>query len=355
MASASTGSAPKAKQVVSARAGSPPHVRAPSPVKEAPAVVGPAFAVGDRVTKEWSWPVDNPGNMSRSELIAKWMEATCLQCSVERNRSSEAVWDISCGTGFALDFEVHQLPSAGKLIVTATVSSVQQRQVTYSLAVVDDVGALIADGRHMRAYPTHGEMEAKMTIKLDRWRTLRPGLTGWYTSVVAKEHTGGSRDVAMLDGAVGDAASTSAVLTWMIQAAVSACDPAIAGQHDPAQREDRERLAGCNSWVSIPGRSAVSHLAPTPLGMTVLAKATLISVEHPSAQTFGRRTDARSGCDDEEKEWEGTVLTFALSAVDSSEEQVASGTHTRIVTRTSIHGDRYGAAESGPMTPSRRR
>ena len=149
MASASTGSVPQ--QVVSARAGSPPAVRrAPSPVpavEEAVAVggsaIGPAFTVGDKVTKKWSWPVENPDNMSRSELIAKWMEATCLQCSVERNRSSEAVWDVSCGTGFALDFEVHQLPSAGELTVTATVSSVQQRQVTYSLAVVDDVGALV--------------------------------------------------------------------------------------------------------------------------------------------------------------------------------------------------------------------
>eukprot|EP01043_Picozoa_sp_COSAG02_P037703 COSAG02_NODE_2849_length_7902_cov_2.924773_6_plen_354_part_00 len=353
MASASAST--EAKQVVSARAGSPPHVRAPSPVKDAPAVVGPAFAVGDKVTKEWSWPAENPDNMSRSELIAKWMEATCLLCSVERNLSSEAVWDVSCGTGFALDFEVHQLPSAGKLIVTATVTSVQQRQVTYSLAVVDDVGALIADGRHMRAYPTHGEMEVKMTTKLDRWRTLKPGLTGWYTSVVAKEHTGGSRDVAWHDGAVGDAASTSAVLTWMIQAAVSACDPAIAGQHGPDLGQDCGRRAGGSIWVSIPGRSAVSHLAPTPLGMTVLATATLIAVEHPSAQTFGRRDDAGSDCGEEEQEWEGTILTFALSAVDSSEEQVASGTHTRIVTRTSIPDVRCGGAESGPMTPSRRR
>ena len=359
MASASTGSVPQ--QVVSARAGSPPAVRrAPSPVpavEEAVAVggsaIGPAFTVGDKVTKKWSWPVENPDNMSRSELIAKWMEATCLQCSVERNRSSEAVWDVSCGTGFALDFEVHQLPSAGELTVTATVSSVQQRQVTYSLAVVDDVGALVADGRHMRAYPTHGEMEAKLKTKSDRWRTLKPGLVGWYTSVVAKEHTGGSRDVAWLEGAVGDAASTSAVLAWMIQAAVVACDPAIPGQRGPDHGVGCDRRADGCRWTSIPGRSAVSHLAPTPLGMTVLAKAKLISVEHPSAQAFGRRDDGGGGGGG--TEWEGAVLTFALSAVDSSEEEVASGTHTRIVTRMGGDEDSHGGAESGPMTPSRRR
>ena len=90
--------------------------------------------------------------------------------------------------------------------------------------------------------------------------------------------------------------------------------------------------------------------------MTVLAKAKLISVEHQSAQAFGRRDDGGGGGGHDEIEWEGTVLTFALSAVDSSEEQVASGTHTRILTRIGGDEDTYfGGAESGPMTPSRRR
>lgn len=327
------------QQVVSARASSPLR-RAPSPVAAAGPAIGPVFAVGDKVTKKWKWPSENPGGTSRSELIGKWMEATCLQCSVDRNHSSEAVWDVSCGTGFGLDFEFHRLPSAGELDITATVSSVQQRQVTFSVVAADSAGALVADGRHMRAYPTHGEMEAKLTRKLERWRTLKPGLTGWFTAAVAEEHTGGSRDVAWSEGAAGDAASTSAILNWMVQAAVAACDAAIPGQ--------QRLVAGESRWESIPGRSTVSHIAPTPLGMTVLAKAKLMSVERQSMES---REAGRKG--DEEGGWEGTVLTFALSAEDNSEDHVATGTHTRIITW--VDSDTYGGSTepSGPMTPSR--
>jgi predicted thioesterase len=54
------------------------------------------------------------------------------------------------------------------------------RQVRFDVLVVDgSSGATVAEGRHMRAYPTHGEMASKLATKVDRWHTLKPGLVGW--------------------------------------------------------------------------------------------------------------------------------------------------------------------------------
>ena len=212
------------------RSSSPPRpgIWTGQPLPRGP-VHGPAYTVGKSVSKTWKWPERSSqegggGGWGRpsADLLSEWMEATCLQCSVDSNEASEAVWDVACGTGFVMDFDIKQQPSKGSgLVITATVHKVQQRQVTFALVVADDDGELIAEGRHLRAYPTHEEMSAKIMDKLKRNATLTPGLVGWHTEVVNHDHTGGARDTAWDVGAVGNAVSTSAVLTWMTLAAVS--------------------------------------------------------------------------------------------------------------------------------------
>ena len=65
----------------------------------------------------------------------------------------------------------------------------------------------------------------------------------------------------------------------------------------------------------------ISHLAPTALGMAVLCTAKLAKVEARAEEGGGHNDLA------------GTRLTFSLSAVDSSQQQVATGTHTRVLAR----------------------
>eukprot|EP00747_Dinoflagellata_sp_TGD_P129113 gnl/TRDRNA2_/TRDRNA2_174631_c0_seq13.p1 gnl/TRDRNA2_/TRDRNA2_174631_c0~~gnl/TRDRNA2_/TRDRNA2_174631_c0_seq13.p1 ORF type:complete len:324 (+),score=48.96 gnl/TRDRNA2_/TRDRNA2_174631_c0_seq13:36-974(+) len=303
------------QKVDSTRAASPPprSLKArpsdPSDPEDTEDLVGPAYRIGTSVTKTYQWPASTDGERPFVDLLSERMEATCLKCAVERNVAPEEVWDVACGTGFVTDFEIQKLPSDGSsLTITATVKMVRQRQVTFGLHVTNDAGELIADGRHLRAYPTHDEMRARISSKKERSGTLKPGLTGWYTAVVQREHTGGARETAWAPGAVGTAMSTSGILAWMTTAAASACDNALPP----------------GPWCSRSARTNVSHLAPTPLGMAILCTAKLVSVE--DAQ--GRRLPTVVADD---YDWNGAILKFEVTAVDNSGEEVATGTHSRVL------------------------
>eukprot|EP00747_Dinoflagellata_sp_TGD_P129118 gnl/TRDRNA2_/TRDRNA2_174631_c0_seq7.p1 gnl/TRDRNA2_/TRDRNA2_174631_c0~~gnl/TRDRNA2_/TRDRNA2_174631_c0_seq7.p1 ORF type:complete len:329 (+),score=40.50 gnl/TRDRNA2_/TRDRNA2_174631_c0_seq7:36-989(+) len=305
------------QKVDSTRAASPPprSLKArpsdPSDPEDTEDLVGPAYRIGTSVTKTYQWPASTDGERPFVDLLSERMEATCLKCAVERNVAPEEVWDVACGTGFVTDFEIQKLPSDGSsLTITAAVKTVQQRQVQFGLHVTNGAGELIADGRHLRAYPTHDEMRAKISSKREQGAALRPGLTGWYTAVVQRAHTGGARETAWALGAVGTAISTSAIAGWLTMAAASACDNALPK----------------GGWCSRPARITVSHLAPTPLGMAILCTAKLISVEDAQGRPLPTVVA-------EDYDWSEAILKFEVSAVDNSQEEVATGTHSRVLSR----------------------
>ena len=119
--------------------------------------------------------------------------------------------------------------------------------------------------------------------------TLQPGLTGEVQETVREEHTAphlGSGSVQVL--------STPMMISFMESAAIEAVDHLLPeGQQTVGIRID------------------VRHLAPTPVGMQVTARAELTSVE-------------------------GRILTFRVTAEDEK-ELVGEGTHQRAI----IDGARF--------------
>lgn len=115
------------------------------------------------------------------------------------------------------------------------------------------------------------------------YENIRPGLTGEAGLVVAEENT--ARHLG--SGGV-DVLATPELVRLVEQAAVAAVDP-----HLPAG------IATVGAVVEI------QHLAPTPVGMRVEARAELVAVE-------GRR------------------LTFAVEASDER-EVVGRGRHERVI------------------------
>ncbi len=113
--------------------------------------------------------------------------------------------------------------------------------------------------------------------------TLQPGLTGEVREVVQPEHTAahlGSGNVHVL--------STPMMISFMESAAIEAVDHLLPeGQQTVGIRID------------------VRHLAPTPVGMQVTARAELTNVE-------------------------GRILTFRVTAEDEK-ELVGEGTHQRAI------------------------
>jgi len=129
--------------------------------------------------------------------------------------------------------------------------------------------------------------------------TIQPGLSGTSELVVAKENTArhlGSGGVEVL--------ATPELVRLMERAAVRAVDHLLpAGQ------------------MTVGARIEVEHLAPTPLGMRVQARAELIAVE-------GRR------------------LTFIVEAHDER-ELVGRGRHERAIIDLERFGRRVQAKMAG--------
>ncbi|NLS76736.1 MAG: thioesterase family protein [Chloroflexi bacterium] len=112
---------------------------------------------------------------------------------------------------------------------------------------------------------------------------LRPGLVGEAVLVVAEEHTA---------RAIGSGAAlvlgTPEMVRLMEQASVAAVDP-----HLPAGQS------------TVGYYLEIRHIAPTPLGLRVTARAELTAVE-------------------------GNKLTFQVEAFDER-EKIGAGTHRRVV------------------------
>ncbi|MCC6177877.1 MAG: thioesterase family protein [Chloroflexi bacterium] len=114
-------------------------------------------------------------------------------------------------------------------------------------------------------------------------RTLAPGLSGEVTCQVT-------------DGLTADAMGSSNAVVFATPALVLLIERAAIAAIDGALDEGQG---------SVGAALDVKHLAPTPLGLSVTARAELVAVD-------GRR------------------LTFQVSALDEV-EQVASGTHERVI------------------------
>jgi predicted thioesterase len=113
--------------------------------------------------------------------------------------------------------------------------------------------------------------------------TLQPGLTGQVQEIVEERHT-----APHLGGDVVPVMATPAMISLMESAAVEAIEHLLP-----------------EGYQSVGIRIDVRHLAPTPVGMQVTARAELTKVE-------------------------GRVLTFRVTAEDE-EEQVGEGTHQRAI------------------------
>jgi fluoroacetyl-CoA thioesterase len=127
---------------------------------------------------------------------------------------------------------------------------------------------------------------------------LHPGLSGQIELVVGRENT--ARHLG--SGGV-DVLATPELVRLVEQAAVAAVDPLLpAGQQTVGARID------------------LQHLAPTPLGMRVRARAQLVAID-------GRR------------------LTFEVEAEDER-EVVARGRHERFIIDLQRFGQRVAAKQS---------
>ena len=118
---------------------------------------------------------------------------------------------------------------------------------------------------------------------------IKPGLIGEATLVVAEEHTArhlGSGGVNVL--------ATPIMIALMEEAGRHAVEPLL----DPG-------------YLTVGASLDVKHLAPTPLGMKVTARAELLAVD-------------------------GRLLTFRVEARDER-EKVGEGTHVRAI----IHLERF--------------
>jgi predicted thioesterase len=112
---------------------------------------------------------------------------------------------------------------------------------------------------------------------------LKPGLTGEAKIVVEEKHTArhlGSGGVNVLASPI--------MIALMEEAARNAVEPLL----PPGQ-------------LTVGAELAIKHLAPTPLGMRVTARAELVSVD-------------------------GRMLTFHVEARDEK-DQVGEGTHVRAI------------------------
>ncbi len=113
--------------------------------------------------------------------------------------------------------------------------------------------------------------------------SIRPGLTGRSDTVVSREQTArhlGSGGVEVF--------ATPELVRLMERAAVAAVDPLLP-----------------EGWRTVGAQVDVQHLAPTPVGMRVVAQAELVAVD-------GRR------------------LTFRVEASDER-EVVGRGSHERVI------------------------
>ena len=126
---------------------------------------------------------------------------------------------------------------------------------------------------------------------------LKPGLTGERSLVVAKEHTAshlGSGGVAVY--------ATPMMILHMEEAALSAVDPLL----PPGK-------------ATVGYHLDVKHLAATPVGMRVTAKAVLVAVD-------GKMLSFRVECFDElEKVGEGTHVRAVIDAARFAEKVAAKG------------------------------
>ncbi len=127
---------------------------------------------------------------------------------------------------------------------------------------------------------------------------IQPGLQGTSELVVGREHT--ARHLG--SGGV-DVLATPELVRQMERAAVAAV----------------ERLLP-EGWATVGARIAVEHLAPTPVGMRVEARAELLAVD-------GRR------------------LTFAVEVRDEC-ELVGRGTHERVAVDLGRFRQRLAAKQS---------
>ena len=119
--------------------------------------------------------------------------------------------------------------------------------------------------------------------------TMQPGLTGRAQTTVIESNTAAAMGSGLLP-----VFATPAMIALMEQAAVNACQDALD--------------EGCGT---VGTHLDVSHDAASPLGMTIRAEATLISVD-------------------------GRKLTFAVQAFDDA-GKIGSGTHERFI----ITNDRF--------------
>ena len=125
--------------------------------------------------------------------------------------------------------------------------------------------------------------------------TMQPGLTGRAQTTVIESNTAAAMGSGLLP-----VFATPAMIALMEQAAVNACQDTLD--------------EGCGT---VGTHLDVSHDAASPLGMTIRAEATLISVD-------------------------GRKLTFAVQAFDDA-GKIGSGTHERFI----ITNDRFLAKAQG--------
>ncbi len=128
---------------------------------------------------------------------------------------------------------------------------------------------------------------------------LKPGLVGTATLVVAEEHT-----AARLGSGRADVLASPVMITLMEAAAVACVE-----RHLPEGKE------------SLGVHVDVAHVAPTPVGMRVTARAEL-------------------------REVSGRKLTFDVEARDEK-EVIGTGSHTRAV----VDAQRFRASVAAKQTP----
>lgn len=132
--------------------------------------------------------------------------------------------------------------------------------------------------------------------------TLEPGLIGLRTLVVEERHT-----AAHLGSGGVPVYATPMMILAMEEAALSAVDPLL----EPGQ-------------VTVGYHLDVKHLAATPLGMQVTARAELLGVD-------------------------GKLLSFKVEAFDEK-EKIGEGTHVRAIINIARFKEKLAAKSGGAAT-----
>jgi len=131
-----------------------------------------------------------------------------------------------------------------------------------------------------------------MTEPLEK---IRIGMTGRMEEVVTRELTVGARVEGM---------PLVYAMPMMIYAMEIASGAAIAGRLPPG-------------WVSVGSEVDIRHLAPTPVGRTVVATSRVVEID-------------------------GRSVLFAVEAHDG-EHKIGDGTHRRVAVNLESFAKRYGA------------